>query len=74
MKKITLEIPDGTNGYEVFSRICTALAEMTIESRRSLMAAARVEDADKVEFYSEQYSAYKKIHELYSKEAKFEID
>lgn len=74
MKKITLEIPDGTNGYEIFSRICTALAEMTIESRRCLIAAARVEDADKVECFAELYSAYKKIHELYAKEAKLEID
>lgn len=74
MKKITLEIPDNANGYEIFSRICEALREMTIESRRSIIAAARVEDAEQVEFFAEQYSAYKKIYELYAKEAKLEID
>lgn len=74
MKKITLEIPDNANEYEIFSRICTALNEMAIESRRSIIAAARVEDDEKVEFFSELYSAYKKIYELYSKEAKLERD
>lgn len=74
MKKITLEIPDNANAYEIFSRIGTALNEITIESRRSIIAAARVEDAEQVDFFCGQYSAYKKIYELYTKEAKLEID
>lgn len=74
MKKITLEIPDNANEYEIFSRIGTALQEMIIESRRSIIAAARVEDAEQVDFFAEQYSAYKKIYELYAKAAKLERD